>query len=308
MQGVRLRIELVVELRGAHAERAQIVPEHHVVLELCLELSLDPHARRVRASEELVGDQAIVDAQPVRELAFRAPCGGQGRDAGTDADIPVEAPCQVAGADDLGRIALRRVRRPDIEVVAKLRCEKPPGEWRKKLLQLDVLTPVDGVCIAERVDIGLIQIPLVQVPRVAEEPKIDLALLAVDEQEPGVGNVLERLRLRRLRLRGLAGDELAAAAVGDPDVRSGRSPTSVRADTAPRRSSASARRPPTCRPRSSCVLRASTRTKWRPAPAARRPGPSGAALPPVCGADVSCALIEELDNRNRRLAATRTRF
>ena len=43
--------------------------------------------------------------------------------------------------------------------------------------------------VAEGVDVGLVQIPLIQIARVAEEPEIDLALVAVEEQEADVRNV-----------------------------------------------------------------------------------------------------------------------
>ena len=72
LQHERLRVEGVVELRRADAERAQVVAEHRHVLELRGELALEPDAGRVGAAEELVGDQAIVHAEPVGELALGA--------------------------------------------------------------------------------------------------------------------------------------------------------------------------------------------------------------------------------------------
>jgi hypothetical protein len=38
-------------------------------------LALQPDAIGVRASEEFVGDQSIVDTEPVRKLTFGAPDG-----------------------------------------------------------------------------------------------------------------------------------------------------------------------------------------------------------------------------------------
>ncbi len=213
-----LRIHLVVELRRAHAERAQVVGEHRHVLDLGMELAFEPDAGGVRPPEELVGNQAVVHAEPVRELTLGAPHGGQRRDAGTHAHEPVEGPGQVARAHDLRRIALRGVRRPDVEVVAHLRREEPPRERREELLQLDVLAPLNGLRVAEGVDVGRVQIPLVQIPRVAEEPEIDLALVAVEQQEADVRNVREGLGLLRLRCHGGAGAELGAAAVRHPDA------------------------------------------------------------------------------------------
>ena len=149
LQGERLGVEPVIDLRRADAERAQVVGEHHVVLELGVELALEPDARRVRTPEELVGDQPVVHAEPVRKLAFGASYGWQRGDAGTDADVPVEGLSDVSGANDLRRITLGRVRRPDVQVVAKLRREIPSGERREKLLQLDVLAPHHGPRVAE---------------------------------------------------------------------------------------------------------------------------------------------------------------
>ena len=183
-----------------------------------MELAFEPDAGGVGPAEEFVGNQAVVDAEPVRELTLGASHGGQRRDADADVHEPVEAPGEVARAHDLRRIALRCVRRPDVEVVAHLRREEPPRERREELLQLDVLAPLNGLRVAEGVDVGLVQIPLVQIPPVAEKPEIDLALLAVDEQEADVRNVRERLGLRRLRCHGGAGAELGAAAVGHPDA------------------------------------------------------------------------------------------
>ena len=167
-----------------------------LVLDLGMELAFEPDAGGVRPSEELVGDQAVVHAEPVRELPLGASHGGQRRDAGPHAHEPVEDPGQVARAHDLRRIALRCVRRPDVEVVAHLRREEPSRERREELLQLDVLALRNGLRVAEGVDVGLVQISLVQIPRVAEEPEIDLALVVVHEQEADVRNVREGLGLR----------------------------------------------------------------------------------------------------------------
>ncbi len=89
---VGLRVHPVVELRRAHAERAQVVGEHRHVLDLGMELAFEPDAGGVRAPEELVGNQAVVHAEPVRELTLCASHGGQRRDADTHAHEPVEGP------------------------------------------------------------------------------------------------------------------------------------------------------------------------------------------------------------------------
>ncbi len=197
-----------------------------MVLELGGDLALQPDAGRVGAAEELVRGQPVVDAQPVGELALGAAHAGKARDPGAKRHVAVEHVAQVAGAHHLRRVALRRVRGPDVEVVAELRRQEPAGERQEELVELDVLALLDRLGIAEGVHVGRVQSLLVQVARVAEEPDVDLALLPGDDPEAGVGDVLQRLRLL-LRLLDLldrlrqapADDELGAAAVRDPDAR-----------------------------------------------------------------------------------------
>ena len=62
---VGLRVHPVVELRCAHAERAQVVADHRHVLDLGVELAFEPDAGGVGPTEELVGNQAVVHAEPV---------------------------------------------------------------------------------------------------------------------------------------------------------------------------------------------------------------------------------------------------
>ena len=59
----------------------RLFPIIAMYLSLRGDLAFEPHAVRVRASEELVGGQAVVDAEPVRELPLGAPHGRQRRDA-----------------------------------------------------------------------------------------------------------------------------------------------------------------------------------------------------------------------------------
>jgi hypothetical protein len=134
--------------------------------------------------------------------------------------VAVEHVAQVAGADDLRRVALRRVRRPDVEVVAHLRREEPAGEGQEELVELEVLALLDGLGVAEGVGVARVEPLLVQVAGVAEEPDVDLALLARHEQEPCVGDVLKGLpllllRLGRARLR-RGDEELGHAAIRHP--------------------------------------------------------------------------------------------
>ncbi len=163
LQRVGLRVHLVVDLRRAHAEDAQVGGEHHVVFQLLEEIALRPDAVGVRAAEELVGDHPVVDAEPVRELPLGAADRRQRRDAGANRDEAIERVAQIAGADDLRRIALRRVRRPDVEVVAELRRHEPTGERRKELRELNVLPLLNGVRDAEGIRIRRVDVPLIEI-------------------------------------------------------------------------------------------------------------------------------------------------
>jgi hypothetical protein len=78
---------------------------------------------------------------------------------------------------------------------------------------LNVLTPLNRARVAEGIDIRLVEISLVQVPRIAEEAEIDLTLVAVEEQESHVGNVTRHARFGSVRCRGWARRELAGATV-----------------------------------------------------------------------------------------------
>ena len=80
---------------------------------------------------------------------------------------------------------------------------------------------VDGV--AEEIRVGGVEALLIQKARVAEEPHVDLALVARVELESEIGDVLGALFRRGLR-RGLrrwrlADDEHPRATIRDPDPR-----------------------------------------------------------------------------------------
>ena len=225
------------------------------------QLALEPHAVGVRPAEELVGGQSVVDAEPVRELTFGAARGRQRRDAETEGQEPVEGVAQVACADDLRRVTLRGVRRPDVQVVAELRREKPSRERREELRQLDVLLPQHVVRVAEVIDVRRIQAQLVEIPRVAEEPEVDLAFLAVEQQEPEVGDVLRCLFFSSdssvLGLR-----ETRRCTRPTPRCRCRRSPTTSRADTAPSPKTSRAPHRSRCRRRNAHGCLVSIDTRW----------------------------------------------
>ena len=61
---------------------------------------------------------------------------------------------EVAAADDLRGIALRGVRRPDVEVVAELRGQEPAGEGQEELVELDVLALLHRLGLAEGVGVA----------------------------------------------------------------------------------------------------------------------------------------------------------
>ena len=83
----------------------------------------------------------------VRKLTLSAAHGRQRGDAGADRDEAVERVAQIAGADDLRRIALRRVRRPDVQVVAELRRQEPAGERREELRAAGCPAAAAPVCV-----------------------------------------------------------------------------------------------------------------------------------------------------------------
>src|SRR5579864_8429912 len=64
-------VEMVVELSRAYPEGAQVVADHHLVAQIRSQVSLDPEAARIGRAEELIRHQAVVDAQPEWEVAFR---------------------------------------------------------------------------------------------------------------------------------------------------------------------------------------------------------------------------------------------
>ena len=135
--------------------------------------------------------------------------------------VPVEHVADVAGADDLRGIALRRVRRPDVQVVAELRRQEPAGERQEELVQLDVFAPLHGLHVAERIRVGLVEPLLIEVAGVAEEADVHLALVALDDQESGIRDVARGF-LRGLRRHSLdrpgPDDEVGHATVRDPDA------------------------------------------------------------------------------------------
>src|SRR4029079_6620711 len=116
-------------------------------------------------------------------------------------------------------IALRGIRRPDVQVVAKFRRQEPAAERREELRELDVLPLLDGVLDAERVDVALVEVPLIQVPDIAEETQIHLSLLALEEKKAAVRHVLRRFLLLLLDLlQRLSRGERAGTAVRHPDA------------------------------------------------------------------------------------------
>src|SRR5437762_511569 len=68
LKHVGLGAKVVVHLRRAHAECAQVVGEHRHVLELGMEFTFEPESRRVRPAKELVGGETVVHSKPVGEL------------------------------------------------------------------------------------------------------------------------------------------------------------------------------------------------------------------------------------------------
>src|SRR5262249_27105552 len=127
---------------------------------------------------------------------------------------------QIARADHLCGFALSRVCRPDVQVVAGFWRQKPAGERREEFIELDVLPSLDRLGDSKEIGKGAFQAPLVQIPRVTEQPKVDFTLISGKEQKPHVGNVFGRLLLLGF-LRGAlyAKHEVTTATIRDPDAR-----------------------------------------------------------------------------------------
>src|SRR6185503_8965724 len=79
---------------------------------------------------------------------------------------------------------------------------------------------LDRVRVAEEVGVRRIETQLIQVTRIAEQPKIDFAFFTAREKEPDVRNVIEwfNVVLRLLALCLLTAKEFAAAAIGHPNA------------------------------------------------------------------------------------------
>ena len=152
-----------------------------------------------------------------------------------------------------------------------------PDEGEEELVELDVLALLHLVSVAEGVGVGRVETLLIEVARVAEEPHVDLALLALVEQEPGVGNVLGRPLL--------ADGGAGSGSAGSPSVAprearrpprprtsrrsrrpprppGRRSPRSCRAGRVPAPRTSPARLRARCRPGSEGAHRTRRRTRW----------------------------------------------
>ena len=217
--GERQRVEPVVELPGVDAERAQVVAEHQVVAPVLEELAACPDPGRVGGPEELVGDQPVVDREPLRKVAEGRARAGQRRDAAAEAEVLGELVLQEARHDDLRALALARVGAPHVEQVAQPRVHHPAEGVELHLLELDVLPKVQLVRPSERVGVLVVEPLLVQVAHVGVELEVERSPgLLRDPQAPelwlagglrnvrgrgvlvledahAVGHPLERLRL-----------------------------------------------------------------------------------------------------------------
>ena len=66
-EGHGYSMEAIVQLRRTNAEGAQVVGNHGDVIQFVGDLSPSPDTGTVGSTEELVGDQASIDAQPKGE-------------------------------------------------------------------------------------------------------------------------------------------------------------------------------------------------------------------------------------------------
>ena len=106
-------LKVIVDLRGADTQGAEVISDHCAMyLNVRRDLAFDPGATRVRAAEELIGDQPIVDAPSQVSRKCTAACA-PGNDVMPKPAIHVfveGCSSDVAGADDLCGISLRGIR------------------------------------------------------------------------------------------------------------------------------------------------------------------------------------------------------
>ena len=181
-QRARPGVERVVHLGRVDAQLAQVVAEHHLVGDAVAQGSVHPDAAGVRRAEILVGDEPVVDTQPLRKLALGAAHARKPVDPGAESQSAAEHVSQVAGQHHLRAQPLVGVGGPDVRHVDELRVDEPPVEPQDRLVELDVVADVDGSCVAEAVGVSPVEGLLIEVADVGKRPEVDGAgLVIVDD-------------------------------------------------------------------------------------------------------------------------------
>src|SRR5215469_14744486 len=119
----RDRVEVIVELSGAHSEGAQVVADHRLVAQRRGDIPLGPEAARVGGPEELIRQQAVVDAQPEREVALRGTHAGERGDAAGEYEAFIKRVGKVPREHDLCALALGGIGAPGVQEVTEPRIE-----------------------------------------------------------------------------------------------------------------------------------------------------------------------------------------
>ena len=123
----------------------------------------------------------MIVLQPVREGVVGGARGRQGTDTGIEFERRVEVVPQVTGHDHLCRVALAGVGRPRVEEVMQLGIKDPAPEADVYLLKLEVITRIDTRGAPEIIGIAALEILLIQIAGVAENPEVDFTHVRVEQ-------------------------------------------------------------------------------------------------------------------------------
>jgi hypothetical protein len=135
-----------------------------------------------------------VHCQPVREVALGGSDAGQSADAAAQRDVLVEGVVQVAGHDDLRRLAQAGVRRPDVHQIPELPAHEPAEEVHLRLVQLEIVPLVNVSRSSEGVGVRRIDSPLIEIAKIRKDPEVQISMFGVGDLESSGGRVsAERL-------------------------------------------------------------------------------------------------------------------
>src|SRR6185312_6446654 len=93
------------------------------------------------------------------------------------------------GEHHLSALALRRIRSPCVEKIAKFLAEYPAQKLELKLLNLKVLSPLQRRGRPKRIGIGCVEQSLIQITRIGIQADTKISVLGVNHFETEVGSV-----------------------------------------------------------------------------------------------------------------------